>query len=104
MSQWKAVLCAVCRIAKAGQPITAKALAKEADIGSSERCKAPAIASAWLSKFARWGYVRRSGLDGGAIGRGRRMTVYTVTDWGKKCGPEEQAKDEKPARRKRPPA
>lgn len=40
----------------------------------------PDVASAWLGKFARWGYVLRTGRD--TSRRGRPQTVYTITRWG----------------------
>jgi DNA-binding IclR family transcriptional regulator len=64
-------------IANAGEAITASSL--------SERTGIPAgVASAWLGKFVRWGYVVRSGS---ASGEKRWVRVYELTKWGHKYDP-----------------
>jgi hypothetical protein len=45
--------------------------------------KATQIASAWLGKFVRWGYVLRAGQV--SVGRGRAATKYALTDKGRSC-------------------
>jgi hypothetical protein len=39
----------------------------------------PKTASAWLSKFVRWGYCT---LAGSKAGNQRWLRVYRITDWG----------------------
>ncbi len=47
----------------------------------------PRVASAWLGKFVRWGYVLRVGRRNGE-GRGRPTTLYQLTSWGIRFKPE----------------
>jgi predicted ArsR family transcriptional regulator len=70
---WFDVLKAARKVGSEGKEITAEALANHLTI-------TPAVASAWLGKFARWGYVLRVGRD--TSRRGRPQTVYVVTRWG----------------------
>ncbi len=70
---WYGILKAARRIAVDGI-VTSDKLAEA--IGDETR-----IASAWLGKFYRWGYVLRVGRQNGS-GRGRPRTVYQLTSWG----------------------
>lgn len=45
-----------------------------------------AAAAAWLSKLAKWGYLRRTGLER-APGRPRAVVVFTVTAFGERYKP-----------------
>lgn len=43
------------------------------------------LASAWLSKFLKWGYVAKLGTQEG--GGKKPFTVYSLTDYGKSVAP-----------------
>lgn len=70
---WFDILKAARKVGSEGRTVTAEALAKHLTID-------PAVASAWLGKFVRWGYALRAGRD--TSRRGRPQTVYTLTRWG----------------------
>lgn len=70
---WFDVLKAARKVGSEGKEVTAEALAAAARIEAS-------VASAWLGKFVRWGYVLRTGRD--TSRRGRPQTVYALTRWG----------------------
>ena len=75
---WYEVLVASRPLPEAG--FTARDLASSAGIkeSSSGRSTGEQIASAWLSKFQRWGYALPSGQkDGG-------MNIWQLTKWGMK--------------------
>lgn len=73
-----------------GGNFTARDLAGAAKIGSTEDkdgatvSDGKQIASAWLSKLAKWGYVERVGTAKGD-GRGRPVVIYKVTKVGMEC-------------------
>ena len=71
MPGWYAVLLAARGVAIGGV-LMARALAKETKMP-------PNVASAWLAKFVRWGYARRSGS---AKGPARWERVYVLTKYG----------------------
>lgn len=85
---WYDVLKAARRAAAAGNRkeavFTAAGVAAQAKIKPTDRSSADAIASAWLCKFLRWGYVLRAGTQGG---KGRPRTLFVLTDWGRRCRP-----------------
>ena len=69
---WFDVLLAARRIAHRKETLTSGELALEASIETR-------IASAWLSKFARWGYVKKKEK----IATGNRWSwSWVVTRWG----------------------
>ena len=56
-------------------------LVPEARLKATKRSEAVQIASGWLSKLARWGYVRRAGT----APHGKRwVRLYALTRWGKR--------------------
>lgn len=62
---------------------TAAQLAAEAGIEDTEKSRGSQIASAWLSKFMKWGYVNFVGkVDAGGI---RQTNSYVVTKLGREC-------------------
>lgn len=62
---------------------TAAQLADEAQIADTEKSRGSQIASAWLSKFVRWGYVNFvEKVDAGGI---RPTNSYVVTKTGHTC-------------------
>lgn len=74
---WFSILEAARQLSEDG--FTAEELAQEAEIEGTEISKPAKIASAWLSKFHRWGYV----LQAGTASSGRRwVRVWKLTDWG----------------------
>jgi len=77
---WYDVLKSVRRISSAGE-ITSSVVADDTDL-------TPALASAWLGKFTRWGYLVRVGVRSG---HGRPRTVYQLTSWGKRFSPARKA-------------
>jgi len=80
---WFDILKAVRKVGSGGKEVTAEALAKQLTLD-------PAVASAWLGKFARWGYVLRVGRD--TSRRGRPQTIYSITRWGMEFRGEVKAK------------
>lgn len=77
---WFDILLAVRKASLDGQrPITAQDVSREAKIRDTEKSSADQIASAWLGKFLRWGYVV---VDGSAKGDRRWIRTYKVTRWG----------------------
>lgn len=68
---WQDILDAARRAALRG-PITSAAVAAEAGVD-------PRVASAWLGKFCRWGYVVRSGTT---PGEKRWTRTYELTAFG----------------------
>jgi hypothetical protein len=71
-----------------GRPFTAAALAEAAEIQGTERSQPHHLASGWLSKFVRWGYV----LQDGTVPReenagGRWIRQYRMTKFGLTCEP-----------------
>lgn len=62
---------------------TAVQLAAQAGIGDTEKSRGSQIASAWLSKFVRWGYVNFvEKIDAGGV---RPTNSYVVTKLGREC-------------------
>lgn len=77
---WWDVLQAVRRVSLAGERLfTAVDVAREAGIEGTERSAPGDIASAWLGKFVRWGYVIQKGT---AKGEKRWIRTYEVTKYG----------------------
>lgn len=72
------MLLAARRIASRKPVFNSTDLSLEAKIESTERSEAHQIASAWLGKFVRWGYVVRAGHDPGE----RSWRGYSLTRWG----------------------
>lgn len=86
---WYGVLKAIRDVvsAKGGDPLeaafTAEELAEEAGMAQSKSGASPSwIASAWLGKFVRWGYVVRGGKAPNVAGRA--VQTYRITAWGMK--------------------
>lgn len=75
---WYGILRAARRVAVDGQ-ITSDVLAEATKTETR-------VASAWLGKFVRWGYVLRVGRKNGT-GRGRPTTIYQLTGWGLRFRP-----------------
>lgn len=78
----------VCRkLGKNGGIFTAADLDRVCRFKGTEDTRSSQIASGWLGKFARWGYVERGEPDKSRIGAagGRPQTTYTLTDDGEKC-------------------
>lgn len=69
---WYQLLLAARRIAERGEDLTSIVLGAEAKLPTRE-------ASAWLSKFYRWGYALKIGRQGT---KGRPATIWQLTDWG----------------------
>src|ERR1041385_4534703 len=71
-----------------GRPFTAAELAEAAAIEGTERSKPHHLASGWLSKFVRWGYVLQDGVVPRAEGDvGRWIRQYRMTKFGLTCEP-----------------
>lgn len=80
LPDWYQILEAARRLArKPPNQFTSAHLAREAGIRSTELSNAVHIASAWCSKFKRWGYL--IGVDAVPT-MGRAWNVWTVTDAG----------------------
>jgi len=74
---WYDVLLAVRRVASREGPITAAGVGVELEMP-------PRIASMWLAKLWRWGYLRRREK----VLEGRRWTYrYELTRWGERFRP-----------------
>lgn len=58
-------------------PITSVKLAEKVDLEVS-------VASAWLAKFTRWGYLLRGPATRGSV---RWLRTYTLTRWGLRVDP-----------------
>jgi len=82
---WMDVLEAVRKLSEAGE-FTAPDLAKEARIKKGEKSTADQIASAWLGKFCRWGYVIRKGT---IPGQKKWIRMYEITKFGREFTPKE---------------
>lgn len=83
---WFQVLEAVRRLAgpKGVKLFTSDGVAQEAGIRDGKKREARHIASAWLGKFLRWGYIAHSGRA--VAGPSRR--AYRITDWGLRYEPQ----------------
>jgi len=80
LPDWFQILLAARRLAtKHPNQFTSAELARAAGIRSTERSSAVHIASAWCSKFAKWGYLVR--VDAVPT-LGTAWNVWTVTDAG----------------------
>lgn len=78
---WWDVLLAVRRASHDGErKFTASDVAMEAKFEPTEGSDARRIASGWLSKFTRWGYVKRSGS---VKGESRWVRTFELTEYGK---------------------
>lgn len=81
---WFGILEAVRLVSKAQDPFKAEDLAREVGVRSAGTATSKQIASAWLGKFCRWGYVERV-----SSGYGQSVppppTTYTLTDEGRSC-------------------
>ncbi len=102
---WWGILEAARRASHGGKStVTAKSLAEEARIeatvGDDGFLISPAtrIASAWLSKFARWGYVVR--VEGDRPGRTKKFNLYELTAYGLERRPPKASSTSKGRRRK----
>lgn len=79
--QWWGVLLAVRRASHDGErKFTAIDLASEARFEDTEASSKEKLAAGWLSKMARWGYVKRSGS---AKGESRWIRTFELTEYGK---------------------
>ena len=77
---WYTILLGARRASHNGtRDITARDLAIEGKIPPSGSSGSEKIASAWLGKFARWGYVTRSGH---IQGEKRWSRTYSLTKYG----------------------
>jgi hypothetical protein len=85
---WFEVLKAARHLADHGtSSFTAHALGEAAGFERTADSTVDKIAYGWLSKFLRWGYVRRVASEKGVSGR--RVQTYTVTTDGDTCVPKE---------------
>jgi hypothetical protein len=90
---WYAVLLAARKASlDRKRPFTASDVAREAGIKGTKVSSAERIASAWLGKFHRWGYVLRTGS---AKGEKRWIGIYEMTDWGMRFKPSDKKIREK---------
>lgn len=77
---WWAVLQAVRRASLDGtRPFTALDVSREAKLEDTDASKGSQIASAWLGKFHRWGYVLP---EGSAKGEKRWIRTFKITKYG----------------------
>lgn len=65
------------------KPFTAPDLARVAGLQDTESSTASQIATAWLSKFVKWGYVRIIGKVTGESGR--QTNAYVISENGRAC-------------------
>lgn len=79
---WFEVLEVCRRIGKDQRPITSVDLLHAARFKGTEDTKASQIASGWLGKFARWGYLERAGTQPRAGEPGPPLTIYVVSKAG----------------------
>lgn len=87
---WFRILRAACQLCGDGHtPFTAEMLAEKAGIQGSKDTKPSQSASAWLSKFLRWGYVSRERKAIRNPRGGRPKNSYLVTPKGLACRPTE---------------
>lgn len=77
---WLGVLDAVRAVAQQKTPFGSADVAKALGM-------APGVASAWLGKFARWGYVLRVGHKSVKFGAGAPPVLFEVTRWGMEFRP-----------------
>jgi hypothetical protein len=80
---WYGILEALRSDFPAGNPFTASDLAAVAKLRRTERSTADKMAYGWISKFLRWGYVRKAASTTGQSGR--RVQGYAVTPNGEAC-------------------
>ncbi len=69
---------------------TSTQLAHALGIESTDERNSSSIASAWLCKFRRWGYVVLAGEAQSTGGRPPKM--YILTSWGVRCQPSTKKK------------
>ncbi len=68
---------------KLGDGFTGSKLAETASIERTEKSTSTQIASAWLLKFEKWGYVARVGLED--VGAPRPAVTWKMTEKGTAC-------------------
>lgn len=66
-----------------GKVFTAADFAGAADLGASKKASAHQMASGWLSKFCKWGYVVRAGSAPGE--KKKWIRLYQITKYGREC-------------------
>lgn len=84
---WFAIL-GLCRdLGSHGQVFTAEDLNHRASFRRTEKSTSLQISSAWLGKFAGWGYLERGEADRSKVGLrgGRPPATYRMTDLGNTC-------------------
>lgn len=82
-NQWFEILQAAKSLSKAEKAFTASELASAAAIDNAPLSTREKVAYGWISKFLRWGYLRRASKIPGS--QGRLVTTYKVTDSGMLC-------------------
>lgn len=76
----------VCRtLGKNGASFTAADLDKKCSFPENKDMKSTQVASGWLSKFATWGYIERSGTLSRQGLAGRPAMTYKMTKDGLAC-------------------
>lgn len=86
-ASWYRILQAACRLCQDGKTeFTSHMLAREAGLHGP---RAGQVASAWLAKFVRWGYVSKRRKAIPLPHGGRPSNAYLVTEKGRDCAPRE---------------
>lgn len=84
---WFGILEACRKLGKNGAVITSERLNDEMNFRETDEATPLQIASAWLGKFAKWGYVERGESDKSKVGLrgGRPPSTYTMSKLGNTC-------------------
>jgi hypothetical protein len=84
---WYGILGACRKLGKDGCFFTAQNLADAMKFQAADATTPTQMASAWLGKFAKWGYVERGEPDKTQIGLsgGRPPSTYRMSDLGNEC-------------------
>lgn len=83
---WFEVLKAARELSPDGATFTAAGLASMAHIQETSKSTPEKIAAGWISKFLKWGYVKRTSK---AEQDHRLVQWYVVTPYGHACAPRE---------------
>ena len=87
---WFEMLKAARELAEKDPEFVALDFVKAAKIERTEGSAASQLATAWLSKLVKWGYLEVVRKQGGAVGR--PVNVFAVTKKGRECDLEEGLK------------
>lgn len=92
---WWKVLLAIRQASLGGtRPFTVQDVANAVQMQGTERSTKEDMASAWVGKFVRWGYVRHEGKADGPV---RKIRTFQITKYGlerKEPGPTPEWKAE----------